>query len=374
MKKLTSEKIILPGSTIGIVGGGQLGKMMAQSAKKMGFQVGILEPTFPSPAGEVADFQIVASYHDENALRELAEKSDVLTFEFENVDVKTLDQVATLTYFPQKTKLLEISQDRLKEKNYLKSLRIPLPHFAAVTDEQTLRKGLEKVGYPCVLKTTRGGYDGKGQVVLKNEADLLEALSLAKAVPCVLETFIPFEKEISILVGGNERGERVVFPVSENIHHHNILHATLVPGRVPTKVKEEACQIALKIAEDIQLVGMLAVEFFVGKDQQLYVNELAPRPHNSGHYSLELCSDSQFDIQIKGVCNWPLAPIQLLSPGIMVNILGEDLPKMLELIAKEPTFHFHFYGKNEARKGRKMGHLTFYTSNLEKGLEKIEGI
>lgn len=371
VKTLLKEKRILPGMTIGIVGGGQLGKMMAQSAKQMGFLVGILEPSFPSPAGEVADFQITASYHDEAALRQLAEKCDVLTFEFENVDVKTLEAVAELTYFPQGTKLLYLSQNRLREKNYLHSLGIPLPKFASIDSFADLEKATEKIGFPCVLKTIEGGYDGKGQMVLKSLTDLETAKDLAENAPCVLEEWIPFDLEISIMVVRNSQGDLAVFPVSENIHRHNILHVSLVPARIPEKISQQATDIALKIAEDIQLVGCLAVEMFVGKNGEIYANELAPRPHNSGHYSIELCNDSQFSAHIKSICNWPLAPITLLSSGLMVNILGEDQEKALELIFEKPHYHFHFYGKKEARLGRKMGHITLFSNNLEKSLAEL---
>lgn len=371
VKTLLKEKRILPGMTIGIVGGGQLGKMMAQSAKQMGFLVGILEPSFPSPAGEVADFQITASYHDEAALRQLAEKCDVLTFEFENVDVKTLEAVAELTYFPQGTKLLYLSQNRLREKNYLHSLGIPLPKFAPIDSFADLEKATEKMGFPCVLKTVEGGYDGKGQMVLKNLTDLETAKDLAENAPCVLEEWIPFDLEISIMVVRNSQGDLAVFPVSENIHRHNILHVSLVPARIPEKISQQATDIALKIAEDIQLVGCLAVEMFVGKNGEIYANELAPRPHNSGHYSIELCNDSQFSAHIKSICNWPLAPITLLSSGLMVNILGEDQEKALGLIFEKPHYHFHFYGKKEARPGRKMGHITLFSNNLEKSLAEL---
>lgn len=357
--------------TIGIVGGGQLGKMMAQSAKAMGFSVGILEPSFPSPAGEVADFQITASYEDEEALKQLAKKCQVLTFEFENVQVKTLEAAAQFTYFPQGTKLLYLSQNRLREKTYLKNLGIPLAKFAPVSSLKELQQASATIGFPCVVKTLEGGYDGKGQVVLQGEKDLDKAAFLVEKVPCILEEWVDFAQEISVIVARNPAGEVALFPVSENIHRHNILHVSIVPARIAKTTFQKAQALALKIAEDIQLVGTLAVEMFVGKNGEIYANELAPRPHNSGHYSLELCNESQFSAHIKSICNWPLAPVQLLSAGMMVNILGEDLEKAQALIFEKPAYHFHFYGKKESRRGRKMGHVTLFSQDLAKSLEEI---
>lgn len=365
-------KIILPGATVGIVGGGQLGQMMALAAKEMGFRVGVLDPTPDCPCGQVADWQIIAAYQDEAALSQLAEKSDVLTFEFENVHVATLDRVASGTYFPQGTHLLAISQNRLKEKSFLQSLGLPVAPFVPLENIRDLRQAVAKLGYPCVLKTTTDGYDGKGQVVFTAEVDEALAAPLLAHGACVLEAWVPFVKELSIMVAGNEAGELSFFPVVENDHRHNILHATLVPAAISTHLSNEVQALAKKIATAVKLVGTLAVEIFLTPDGELFVNELAPRPHNSGHYSIEACTISQFTAHLRGICNWPLPPVRLLSPAVMVNILGEHLAKSYGEIPRQRAWNFHLYGKALAKTGRKMGHITILTTNLTQTLKEIQ--
>ncbi len=365
-------KIILPGATVGIVGGGQLGQMMALAAKEMGFRVGVLDPTPDCPCGQVADWQIIAAYQDEAALSQLAEKSDVLTFEFENVHVATLDRVASGTYFPQGTHLLAISQNRLKEKSFLQSLGLPVAPFVPLENIRDLRQAVAKLGYPCVLKTTTDGYDGKGQVVFTAEVDEALAAPLLAHGACVLEAWVPFVKELSIMVAGNEAGELSFFPVVENDHRHNILHATLVPAAISTHLSNEVQALAKKIATAVKLVGTLAVEIFLTPDGELFVNELAPRPHNSGHYSIEACTISQFTAHLRGICNWPLPPVRLLSPAVMVNILGEHLAKSYGEIPRQRSWNFHLYGKALAKTGRKMGHITILTTNLTQTLKEIQ--
>lgn len=368
---MTNLTRILPGQTIGIVGGGQLGQMMALSAKAQGFVVGVLDPTPNCPCAQVCDWQIVAEYDDEDALKNLAQKSDVVTFEFENVDVATLDDVAELTYFPQGTQLLSISQNRLSEKAFLSALNIPVAPYAAINSFDELKKVSAELGFPSVLKTTTGGYDGKGQLVLKNTADLDDAKELIQFGPCVLEKWVPFVKELSIMVARNEDGEVSYFPVVENIHRHNILHETIVPARVNEKVQSEVQHIAETIAHNVKLVGTLAVEIFLTAENKIYVNELAPRPHNSGHYSIEACTISQFDAHVRAVCNWPLPKINLISSAIMVNILGEHLEGTYRLIGEKPDWHFHLYGKAESKLGRKMGHITILTNDVTRTLNEV---
>lgn len=345
---------------------------MALAAKEMGFRVGVLDPTPDCPCGQVADWQIIAAYQDEAALSQLAEKSDVLTFEFENVHVATLDRVASGTYFPQGTHLLAISQNRLKEKSFLQSLGLPVAPFVPLENIRDLRQAVAKLGYPCVLKTTTDGYDGKGQVVFTAEVDEALAAPLLAHGACVLEAWVPFVKELSIMVAGNEAGELSFFPVVENDHRHNILHATLVPAAISTHLSNEVQALAKKIATAVKLVGTLAVEIFLTPDGELFVNELAPRPHNSGHYSIEACTISQFTAHLRGICNWPLPPVRLLSPAVMVNILGEHLAKSYGEIPRQRAWNFHLYGKALAKTGRKMGHITILTTNLTQTLKEIQ--
>ncbi len=365
------NKPLLPGQMIGIIGGGQLGRMMALSAREMGFRIGVLDPTVDCPAAQVADWHLLAEYDDVEALKELASRSQVLTYEFENVDVETLMQVQDLTEIPQGSDLLAITQDRLLEKSFLEENNIVIAPYATIVSPTDIQDAIDGIGYPCVLKTTRGGYDGKGQFVLYSTSDVSSAMHLLREGTCVLEAWIPYEKEISVLVSGNGQGQYTVFPVVENIHRNNILHETIAPARVNDDVVAEAQRIARVIAESVDLAGTLAVEMFLTNDGGIYVNELAPRPHNSGHYSIEACSMSQFDAHIRGICGWPLAEVELLSEAVMVNILGDEMYETMDVIAEKPEWHFHYYGKAEAKKGRKMGHITILTEDIYETLEEI---
>ncbi|EOW2659384.1 5-(carboxyamino)imidazole ribonucleotide synthase [Enterococcus hirae] len=366
-------KPLLPGSTIGIVGGGQLGLMMAISAKEMGFKVGVLDPVTNCPAAQVADWYIQGTYDDTFALEELARRTDVITYEFENVSVEALNAISSMSFIPQGTDLLAITQDRLLEKSFLETNNIVIAPYATIVSPTDIQDAIDGIGYPCVLKTTRGGYDGKGQYVLKSRADLVPAMDLLREGTCVLEAWIPFEKEISILVAGNGQGDYSTFPVVENIHRNNILHETIAPAAIADEVVEEAERIARVIAEGMSLSGVLCIEMFLTKTGGLYVNELAPRPHNSGHYSIEACSMSQFDAHIRGICGWPLSKkVRLLSEAVMVNVLGEQLLESYHLIDKKPDWQFHFYGKAQAKKGRKMGHITIVTEDIQQTLDEIK--
>lgn len=320
-------KPLLPGAVIGIVGGGQLGRMMTISAKEMGFRVGVLDPAEDCPTAQVADWHIVAAYDDVFALEEMARRCDVITYEFENVSVDALNAIIYSANVPQGTDLLAITQDRLMEKAFLEENNIVIAPYETIISPTDIQDAIDSIGYPCVLKTTRGGYDGKGQYVLYSTADLAPSMNLLRSGTCELEAWIPFEKEISVMVAGNGSGEFMVFPVVENIHRNNILHETIAPARVATEVSQEAQRIARVIAKALDLRGVLAIEMFLTKTGSIYVNELAPRPHNSGHYSIEACSQSQFDAHIRGICGWPLGEVKLLSDAVMVNILGDELGK-----------------------------------------------
>lgn len=368
----TLTKMIQQGQTIGIIGGGQLGQMMALDAKQTGMKVIVLDPTPACPAGQVADAQIVAPYADVKAIEELARRSDVLTYEFENVDLKALEDVADKVYVPQGTHLLYTTKNRIREKTFLRDAGLKTAPFMAVKDMADLKKAVERIGYPSVLKTCEGGYDGHGQEVLHSADDLTKCAGILSTKDAILEGWVPFKLECSVMVARNENGEVTVFPVSENIHHDEILHLSIVPARISPELQEKAKQMAVKIAHAIDLRGILGVEMFVTADGQIYINELAPRPHNSGHYSIEACNFSQFAIHNRAICNWPLPKVDLLKPVVMVNVLGQHVAGVRQQIAKRPDWHFHDYGKAEIRHNRKMGHVTILTDDVDATLEEID--
>ncbi|MBC1805360.1 5-(carboxyamino)imidazole ribonucleotide synthase [Listeria booriae] len=366
-----SKTYLLPNSTIGIIGGGQLGRMMALAAKEMGYKVIVLDPTVDAPCGQVADEQIVANYTDLNALKELAEKSDVVTYEFENVDNDALHSIENSVRIPQGSELLSITQDRILEKAYLESLNINLAPYAVIVDRDDIEQHINSLGYPAVLKTTQGGYDGKGQYVIQSEEDIDKAVELLRFGTCVLEAWIPFEREVSVIVARNSEGQIETFPVAENDHKNNILHTTVVPAALDEESIHEAEAIAVKLAEYLHLEGVLAVEMFVTGSGAIYVNELAPRPHNSGHYTIEACNISQFTQHIRAIAGLPLLKPELLRPAMMVNILGQHVDGVNEVLAEHPDWFVHYYGKQEAKIDRKMGHITVLSDNPLVEIEKM---
>lgn len=365
-------KKIIPGQTIGIIGGGQLGRMMAISAREMGYNIAVLEPTPNGPCAQIADIEIVAPYNDLQAIEELAKVSDVITYEFENIDYDCLRWLEQHAYLPQGSKVLKTTQNRFTEKNAISQAGIPVAPYELVRSQQELLSAVEKLSYPCVLKTTTGGYDGKGQVVIRNKEGLASAIELAEQAECILEAWVPFEKEISVIVVRSVSGEAKVFPVAENIHVENILHETIVPARISKEVEQEALECAEHLANELGLVGTLAVEMFVTAGGGLYVNELAPRPHNSGHYTIDACETSQFEQHVRAICNWPLGETTLLKPVVMVNILGEHIEGILSQIGQLSDSKLHLYGKKEAKHKRKMGHLNILADDIDTALQKAQ--
>ena len=353
MKKIT------PYQTIGIIGGGQLGRMMCLAAKAMGYYVAVLDPTPNCPCGQVADIEITAAYNDLDAIKRLAEVSDVITYEFENIDYDALTWLEANAYLPQGSQVLKTTQHRFREKTAIADMGIPVPKFILIDSPETLKKN---VSYPSVLKTTTGGYDGKGQVVLKSEADLPCGLDLAANNECILEEFMPFDLEVSVIVARSTAGETIVFPVAENIHVNNICHKCIVPARISKEVEAQAIAHGKKIAETLDAIGVLAIEMFVVGDT-IYINELAPRPHNSGHYTIDACITSQFEQHVRAVCGLPLGDTALHTPVVMVNILGNHMDKenMHNLAPYMPLIErgkIHLYGKAQAVDNRKMGHVN----------------
>ena len=362
---------LMPGATIGIVGGGQLGRMMALSAKYMGFRVGVLDPTPDCPTAQVGDFQIVAAYDDKAAIRELAERSDVLTYEFENVDADALDEVRGETAVPQGTDLLRVTQNRIAEKTFINEHGIETAPWRAVSDRASLEAALKEIGYPAVLKTCEGGYDGHGQIVLRDPADLERVWADDGFPPAILEGFVDFAFEASILVSGD--GERyATFPIVRNVHRNNILHLTIAPAEVPQTVADRAHELAMTLAAGFRLAGTLAIELFVTADGRVIVNELAPRPHNSGHYTIEACSIDQFDAHIRGIAGWPLPEPKLLSPAVMANVLGQHVEPTRALVGEHPEWNVHDYGKAAVKHDRKMGHITVLTDDTTATVAALE--
>ncbi|MFB5661217.1 5-(carboxyamino)imidazole ribonucleotide synthase [Alteribacillus sp. HJP-4] len=371
------SRFIPPGKTIGILGGGQLGRMMAIAARPMGYRIAVLEPKKDSPTGQTADKEVVAAYDDRSGAEELAEICDVLTYEFENIDGETASFLEETLYLPQGSGLLTTTQHRLKEKTALEKAGVQVAPYVPVRTSEDLEQALSRLGRPAVLKTCRGGYDGKGQVVIKEDTSAEEAfaeVSKGLEADLVLEAWIPFVKEISVVVTRSTTGETTAFPTGENKHVNSILHQTIVPARISVELTEKAEAIAFQLAEKLNLVGTLAVEMFVVNEDTLYVNELAPRPHNSGHYTIEACETSQFEQHIRAVCGWPLGSCELTKPAVMTNILGQHIPYVMDHLTDFAKGHLHLYGKDEAKTGRKMGHWTVTGKSVEEALEKTEEV
>ncbi|MGX7395296.1 5-(carboxyamino)imidazole ribonucleotide synthase [Carnobacterium mobile] len=368
---MSLPNLIVPGETIGIIGGGQLGRMLALAAKQMGYHVGVLDPEKNCPTAQIADWHIVAKYDNQEALMDLAMKSDVLTYEFENVDADRVDRLKKTVSVPQGSELLSITQDRLLEKAYLEMNNINSSPYATIISLEDIKESVSSIGFPCILKTIRGTDDDKGQRVLYDEEDIAGCAELLQFGTCVLEAWIPFERELSIVIVRDEAGKIATFPVAETIHRQNKLHETIVPARVPIEVTEEVERISKSIADQLNLVGTLGIDMFLTPSGALYVNKLAPRPHSSGNYSLEACSMSQFEAHIRAICGWPLPEVNLLSPAVTVSIFGEHMRGSEMQIQLKPDWHFHYYGKEEPVNGSQMGHITILTENIEKTLTNI---
>lgn len=363
--------MVLPGKTIGVLGGGQLGRMLAQSATRLGYRVHIFEPQANCPAGAVAHKEVNAAYEDIVALTAFARECDVVTYEFENVPAAPLQVIEQVTQLHPHWQVLATCQNRSREKNWLKTNGFPHARFAEVAVGGDIAAGIRSVGIPCVVKTADFGYDGKGQIKIRSEADVVTASKAFAQQACVIEQWISFSCEVSVVMARSVTGEVSVFPLSENIHTNHILDFSIVPARVSPAVAQAAEAMARSIAEKIKLVGVMGVELFVTADGQVLVNELAPRTHNSGHYTIDACVTSQFEQQVRAICGLPLGDPSLVSPVVMVNLLGDAWakgePRWAELLAI-PSAKLHLYGKSEARPGRKMGHFTVTAKTADQAL------
>lgn len=354
---------ILPGATLGILGGGQLGRMFALEAKRMGYRVITLEPSPDSPCGQVADDQIQADYTDEKALRELASRCQAITYEFENIDARAVEFLEGLGHAVHPdSHVLRVSQDRLLEKNFLRDASLGVTAFRAVDSLADLKAAAAEVGLPAVIKTVRGGYDGKGQAVVNDWAAAEAAFArLHKGAPLIWEKKVAFVKELSVMACRGQDGAAVAYPVSENVHVENILDTGMVPARIPPAVAAQARAMAEAVGNGLGIVGAYCVEMFLDADDRLLVNEIAPRPHNSGHYTLDACLCSQFEQQVRAMCGLPLGSTAILQPSVMINIIGDgkgDTLYGVDALLKRPGIAFHLYGKAKAPAKRKMGHFT----------------
>ena len=371
------SKSILPGGIVGVLGGGQLGRMLAIAARRMGYSVHAFEPQPDSPAGQICDVEINAPYDDMDELEKFARGVDVVSFEFENIPVSAIARVAALRPVRPRGGVLEICQNREREKLFLQANGFPCAPFRVVDSAASLAQAIGEIGTPCVLKTADFGYDGKGQVKLTGGENVEEIWKKFSAPRGVLEKWIPFQAELSVICARGLDGKIVSFPVSENQHVHHILDLSIVPGRFPAQVLESAAALGEKITAALDVVGLLAVEMFLTDEGNLLVNELAPRPHNSGHFTFDVCETSQFEQQLRAVCGLPLGSPELLRPVVMWNLLGDlwqngapDWKKILE----DPRAKLHLYGKSEARPGRKMGHVCLMADTVEEALAGIEEI
>lgn len=365
------SNLISPGKMIGIIGGGEIARMMALSAKKMGYRIGVLDPEKDSPAAQVSDWQMIAQYDNQEALMDFAMKCDVITYEYDNIDADAITKIKKTVSVPQGAELLSITQDRLLEKAYLEASNINLAPYETIVTIEDIKGAIDGIGFPCVLKTISERHNGKDRFVLQSEDDILKAAYLLKRGTCVMEAWIPFERELSVMVVRNQADQVIVFPVTENIHRDRTLHESIVPARVNHYVEEEIERIARTMAEKLELIGVLGIEMFITSSGTLYVNELIPRPHHSGNYSMEACSLSQYDAHIRAICGWPLPETELLSPAVMTTILAEHEEAAKVQIQLKPNWNFYYYGKDNAKKGQKIGHITVLTEDVEKTLATI---
>lgn len=366
--------LILPGATIGVLGSGQLGRMFAIAARRMGYRVHTFSPDEDTPTGQVADYEITASYDDLDAVKKFARGVAAVTFEFENVPSSTVEAAAQFALVRPGGHVLHIAQHRLREKTFLSENGFPVAPFRHIRNEEDLRNALDEIGYPSVLKTAGFGYDGKGQTKIRGAEDIATAIEALKTGESVLEGFIDFEKEVSVVAARGADGVFVHYGVIENEHANHILDVSLSPANVSPKVEKEAIEITRGVLETLDVVGVMCVEFFLTRDEKLLINELAPRPHNSGHLTFDASVTSQFEQQLRAVCGLPLGSTALLKPAAMANLLGDlwegGEPNWAKLLLC-PPLKLHLYGKTEARRGRKMGHLTAFGYNSQEAARLV---
>jgi len=365
---------VLPGSVIGVLGSGQLGRMFAIAARRMGYRVHVLSPDDDTPTGQVADVEIQADYEDLDAVTRFARGVDVVTFEFENVPVVTTETAERYAPVHPRGQILHTTQNRRREKIFLQNAGFPVARFAVIRSLSDLQSALDEVGTPAVLKTTSWGYDGKGQVKIQSADQAAEAWERLATSEAVLEQFVDFESELSVVAARGQDGQFVHFAPVTNVHHNHILDVTVSPAVVSPEIAAEAVEITRAVFEQLDVVGVLCIEFFLDRSGRLLINELAPRPHNSGHLTIDGHVTCQFEQQVRAVCGLPLGSARQLRPAAMANLLGDlwrtGEPRWSEA-CRMPDVKLHLYGKREARPGRKMGHLTALADTPEAAVDLV---
>ena len=367
-------RIIPPGATLGVLGGGQLGRMFAIAARRLGYRIHIFCPEADSPAAPVADRTFVAPYEDLDPVRAFARTVDVVTFEFENVPSATSDACSEVVPVRPAGRVLHITQQRLREKGFLRDHGFPVTPFRAIHSLEDLVSATRELGLPGVLKTASFGYDGKGQRTLRSATELSEAFTGLGGTEGIYEAFVDFAQEVSVVGARTVEGQFAAFPVFENVHAHHILDVTVSPARITPELEAAARELSRGILEALDVVGLLTVELFVTRDGRLIVNELAPRTHNSGHLSLDACITCQFEQQVRAVCGLPLGSTELKQPAAMANLLGDVWnggPPRWDQALSNPRLKLHLYGKASPRPGRKMGHITATANSAEAAIEAV---
>ena len=374
--------MITPGSTIGILGGGQLGRMLILAGRNLGYRFHVFEPKGTCPAGMVADLEVNADYSDEAALRSFAEGVDVITLEFENIHSEVIDMLSAIKPVLPGSHPLHICQHRQREKDFLKQSGLPYVPFEYADSAESLKRVVEAIGFPCVIKTAAFGYDGKGQIKLNTPEEAADCDYLWDFLEnpsrVVVEKWIHHIGEFSVICARKADGTKITFPMAENIHVHHILHASIIPARVTEATQTTGAQLACEIADLLDVAGLIAVELFLEEDGSLIINEMAPRPHNSGHYSMDGCITSQFEQHIRAITDLPFGSTELVNPSVMINLLGDIWvkadkgdPDWASLLA-DPNVKLHLYDKGEALPGRKMGHFTVLGDEIGTTLEAAE--
>ena len=367
--------MIAPGATLGMLGGGQLGRMFVQAATAMGYRVIVLDPSSASPAGEIAHLHLQANYDDARSLKALAQSCSVITTEFENVPSSVLTHLEQSCVVCPPARAVEIAQNRLKEKQFAQTLKIPVTPFSAVTSEQDITQAFNNLDTPLILKTASFGYDGKGQAVVSTPDEAVNAWKELNLVESILERKIELVAEVSVVLARSTNEELAFFPVAENVHRDGILHTSTAPALVDEEIQEKAKLYAQIIAENLNYCGIMAVEYFIDSNKNLFFNEMAPRTHNSGHYTIDACYTSQFEQQVRAICELPLGNVNLHSAVTMVNILGDhwspEQPDWSKIMSNK-SVKLHLYGKKDARAGRKMGHYCLLAPLGENTLSKAE--
>lgn len=377
-QNLDQSTVILPPAMLGMLGGGQLGRFFVIAAHEMGYKVTVLDPDTNSPAGKIADVHICAKYDDAAALKQIAETCQAVTTEFENVPAATLETLAKTTAVRPSAQSVAIAQHRVGEKNFLKNAGLPVAPYAVIDSEADLPADDSDI-YPAILKVARFGYDGKGQARVANLTEAKKAFAEFSQEECVLEKMLKLDYEVSVVLARDVYGHVATFPTAENSHLNGILDVSIVPARGSDAVNHQAQKLAISVAEKLEYTGVLGVEFFVC-DNELLVNEIAPRPHNSGHYTLDACITNQFEQQVRVMTGLPLGSSRQHSPAVMVNVLGDIWPNEIEtgqqaepawqLALNNPQLKMHLYGKHEARGGRKMGHFTVLNTSRDEAIKQ----